>query len=370
MTAQHSPIAPSSAARRVQCPASTRMEAVFPEVEDTPEAAEGTAAHWAVAEVLAGRLIDIGQIAPNGVVLDQAMCEAADLMYDDIARELAPWGVRPEQGQIEQPVAIPRIHAQSWGTPDYRILLPGILFLYDFKYGHRFVEVFENLQLVEYIAGSTQGQPDTLQIVAKIVQPRSFHKDGPIRTWKTTLGALRALINVCSNAAHEALSTVQEPRMVTGAECRDCKARHACPALQAQGYAAVAVSRQVTPLVLEPAAAALELRTLREARALLEARESGLEEQIKALLKQGKPVPGWALTRGEGRMKWKAPAAQVIAIGKAMNLDLSKPQEVITPTQALDRGLDPAIVAAMAERPPGAATLEPVDSDQIRKVFS
>ncbi len=162
MIGAHSPLPPSSSARRVQCTASTRAEAAHPQGEDGPDAIDGTTAHWGVAEMLEGRLIDVGQIAPpTGVFLTEEMVEAADLMYGDVVAELAPYGMATHHGQVEQRVAIPRVHPQSWGTPDHRVWLPMAqpapythhLLLYDFKFGRRIVDVFENMQLVEYVAG-------------------------------------------------------------------------------------------------------------------------------------------------------------------------------------------------------------------------
>lgn len=373
--AAHSIIAPSSAARRVQCSQSTTLEALFPETEESPEAAEGVGAHWAVSEQVAGRLVDVGQIAPNNVVLTEDMCRAADLMYDDIAAELAPYGLKPSDGQVEQRVAIPRVHPQSWGTPDYWIIVapPGrrpILFIYDFKYGHRIVEAYQNPQLVEYIAGITHGVNDLspgLDIVAKIVQPRAPHREGPVRAWKTTLLDLRALINISSTAAHEALGP--NPRARTGPECRDCRARHACPQLQAAGLAGMDEAKHVVPLKLAPKEAALELAFAREAIELLSARASGLEAQLEAAIKRGEAVPGWRIEHGPGRTQWQRPAAEVIAMGEALGLKLAKPAEPVTPLQAKEAGLDPAIVAAMSRHVPGAAKLVKDDGTLGRRLF-
>lgn len=373
MSGGHSILAPSSAARRVQCPQSTTLEALYPEDEDSEEAREGEAAHWAASEMLAGRLVDPGVVAPNGVVLTDEMCDGADLYYNDVVKTLAPFGLKPEQGQIEQRVAIPRVHPQSWGTPDYRILLQGRpmkLFIWDYKFGHRFVEVFQNLQCVEYVAGCTEGIHDIdpgVEVVVTIVQPRAFHREGPVRRWKTTLVELRALINICSTAAHEALGP--EPRTRLGPECRDCRARHACPTLQEQGYRDMDFARHVTPLDMPAPAAGLELRYVKRAIERLKARESGLEQQLMSAARRGQRTPGWAMQPGESRERWKVPAAQVLEIGKLLHLDLAKPTEAVTPNQARDKGLDPAIVQQLAERPPAAMKLVEDDGSLARKAF-
>ena len=370
----HSIIAPSSSARRVQCPASTTLEAFYPQDgdEDSPEAMEGVAAHWAVSEQLSGRLVEVGQIAPNGIVLDLEMVQAVDAVSDYVTRLLAPHGLRPSDGHVEQHVEIPRVHPLSWGTPDYWIRLPtGAYFILDFKYGHRFVPEFENMQMVEYLAGITDDGTNDLEhnvpIVAVVAQPRSYSSKGALREWLTDRLALRPLINRASSAAHEALGP--NPRAQVGPECRDCRARHACPALQAAAYDAMDEAKVVTPLVLQPTGLSLELRLARRAQELLEARISGLEAQAMAEIKRGGRVPGWWIQHAAGREKWKVPAAQVIAVGSMMGLDLTKPVEPITPNQAREKGLDPTLVATLSTRPPGGAKLVEDDGSETRRIF-
>jgi hypothetical protein len=361
MTA-HSILAPSSAARRIQCPGSTLLEAAYPEAETTPEAAEGEAAHWAAAEMLSGRLVDIGQIAPNGVVLTQEMVEGADLYYDDVVAELKPYGAAPHQGQIEQQIAIPRVHPQSYGTPDYAIWPRfGSLLVYDYKFGHRYVEVYENPQLIEYVAGllhgiTQQGYSDQLiNVTVKIVQPRAYHRSGPIREWSFKASDIRPHINIASNSAHEALGP--EPRQRVGPECRDCRARHACVTLQRAAMRDLDEAGREQPLDLSPAALGLELKMLRAGIARLQARASGLEEQALAQIKRGVSIPGWGVEHGAGRQRWKASPAEVLAVGQMFGLDPAKPVDAITPLQAVAKGLPAEMLTAMAETPRGAAAL-------------
>lgn len=350
------------------------MEMMFPETGDSTEAAEGEAAHWALAEQLHGRLVDVGQIAPNGVALTGEMCDAADRVSDYLTRLLQHAGLRPSDGHIEARVQIPRVHAMSWGTPDYWVWLPTAprtLVVLDFKFGHRYVDEFENLQLVEYIAGITDGVSDVLdggiEILAVIAQPRSYSSRGAIREWRTTLQDLRALINICSSAAHEALGP--GPRTRVGPECRDCRARHACPALQQAGYAAMDEAKHVTPLVMDTAAMALELKLAKRAAALLQARIGGLEEQALATLKAGGSVPGWKVEHASGREVWAKPPGEVIAVAKMLGVDVQKRIDAITPKQALEAGLHPEVVKSMARRTTGGASLVEDDGSNARRIF-
>lgn len=354
---------------------STTAEARYPEEQETPEQMEGTAAHWGLERTLNGHTVGLGEIAPNGVPLSQEMIEAIDLFYEDVARELAPHGLRPEQGQIEKPLRIKRVHDLSWGTPDYRIWLPGWhLLMYDFKFGRRYVEVFENPQMIEYVAGSldeaqaTWGILDTqIRVTVKIVQPRSYHRDGPIRSWSFAASDIRALVNKSFNAAHEALGP--NPVARVGDECRDCRARHACPTLQAAGYIGCDLAGNAQPFDLPPEAMALEHRMLKKYLKLMEARASGLETQLLALAKSGARTPGYRIEHGLGRERWTIDDAQVVAIGQALGVNVAKPVEAMTPKQAVKAGLPEAVLAGIVTTPRGEAQLVEDDGSFTRRIF-
>ncbi len=371
----HSPLPPSSSARRVQCSASTTAEARYPETEESPEAAEGTAAHWAVAEMLAGRLVDVGLIAPNGVFLTDEMIEAADLMYDDVHRELAVHGMKSEiHGVIEQRVAIPRIHPLSWGTPDFRAWLPGNhLLLYDFKFGYRTVDVFENWQLMEYVAGCIGELPPGVldmhvRVTVKIVQPRAHHRDGPIRSWTFMGDDIRGELNIASAAAHEALGP--NPQYRVGAECRDCAARHACVTLQRAALTACDVAGAAQPFDLPPPALALEYRTLMRHRTLLDARISGLEQQALSMIKRGAALPGLRVEHGAGRERWTIPDTEVIALGQMLAVNVANPPKAMTPKQAVAAGLPPSVLPGLVNTPRGEAKLVEDDGSIGRRIFA
>lgn len=370
-------IRPSGAARRIQCTASVAMEARYPE-PDSPEALDGQASHWAAACLLTigAPTPEVGHTAPNGVILTQEMLLGARLFADHVKATLGQdWHLR---AFVERTIPIPSVHPQCQGTPDVYAWVNGpggrlVLHVFDYKFGFRYVEVFQNPQCVDYVAGAldeVKGRISDLEVdvVVHIVQPRSYHRDGSIRKWSMSAGDLRAHINVSSNAAHEALGP--SPRFRVGEECRDCSARHACPELQSKGYAAASLARMTQPLELPPAALALELRMLQDAQHLLKARIEGLLGQAEGLIVQGQRVPGYIREQGQGREYFTVPAAQVIALGSLMGKDLAKPQETITPRQARELGMDPALLAPIVERRPGKFEVQRIDDADLAKIFS
>lgn len=375
----HSVVAPSAGARRIQCSASVLMEQQFPESEDDrQDAAEGEASHWAGAELLAGRLPDEGDRAPNGVVLTVEMLEGADLYADDVTRALAKYGLKPADGAIEQRVEIHAVHPLCFGTPDFRAWVPAhvrperrpLLKLWDYKFGHRYVEVHENVQCIEYVSGclGATNLPDwEVDVEITIVQPRSYHPSGPVRRWAFRGDQTRAHINRSSNAAHEALGP--NPKAHVGPECRDCRARHACQTLQRAAADACDVAGTAQPFGLSTAALGVELRMLKRAEELLKARIAGLEQQALAAIRSGVSVPHWGVERSSGRREWSKPAAEVFALGAMFGLDLQKPAEPITPLQAVQRGIPEALLGTFSETKPGAVKLVPDTGSKARQIF-
>lgn len=382
----HAFLAPSSAHRWVLCPGSAAMEAAYPEQGDKPDAAEGTAAHWVVEQMLTGHTVALGAFAPNGVAITAEIWESAQVMYDDVTETLGPtW---PSLIVIERPVRIPRVHAQlNYGTPDVRAWVDRpaegrkTLYAWDFKHGHSYVDAFENWQLIDYTAGLLSEANDfngaaglpafsetNIDVVLRVVQPRAYHPDGPVREWRTTADALRPYVFRLSMAAEEATGDNPPCKPVASA-CEHCTARHACTALQTAVYRGMDIAKRAQAAELSPAALGLELRLLAEATALIEARKSGLEEQAEAVIRNGQSVPHWTMQRGTAREVWEKPHAEVIALGQMMGLDLRKPPEAITPTQAKAKGLPASLVSQYSIRPAGSMKLVLDDGSAARKVF-
>lgn len=373
----HCLIPPSHSARRIQCSASTGLQASLPPEEDSDDAKEGTAAHWAVSETLAGRLVDAGEMAPNGIFLTTEMMQGADMISDDIVRELKPFGLEPHQGCIEKTIQNKRVHAESWGTPDYFIVIAQpedrfVVYLYDYKFGYTQVSVFENAQLIEYAAGILDSLPwatpdVNVEFRFRIAQPRAFHRDGAIRRWDVNASDLRGHINIAHAAAHAALGP--NPVARTGDECLNCRARAVCSTLQTSTYRIADEAKKPQPLELPPVALGIELSMLRKAQKLLDARVSGLEEQALSQIRAGANVRFFAVQHSAGREQWSVPAEQVLAVASVMGLDVAKPREPMTPNQAREKGLDPAIVAQFSKRSPGAAKLVEQDDTDAKRIF-
>jgi hypothetical protein len=364
----HAPLPPSSAHLWHQCHGWRRMqEQIEPLPEDDSRAAEGTAAHWAVSEVLSGRQVDVGIIAPNGVALDLEMCEGADLMDDAVGPERSSL-------RVESAVHCAYVHpTDNWGTPDAWRLHGGYLDVWDYKYGHRHVAAVGNWQLVNYAAAVVmllrlqQADAAGIRVRMHIVQPRGYHGGGPVRTWEVSVTELTDLareLMVSARANDPACSSPCTPHL----DCRDCKARHACEALQAASLRDAEEAYPPLPLVLSDTALVRQRRVLAAGIELMKARLSGLDDQATAILKAGRPLEGLALESSPGRLTWSKPVSEVIALGVMCGVDLGKPS-AITPTQAIKAGLPTDLVAEYATRPAGHLRLVEDDGSAARAAF-
>jgi hypothetical protein len=352
------------------------MNRLYPK-PDTPESMEGTAAHWVFAEMLAGRIVCEGLIAPNGVVVTEEMIEGGELVVDTVrARMPAEIFGAPH---IEEPVAIPIIHPDCWGTPDIWGFAHSTMTLevLDYKFGHRFVDEYENDQGVAYTAGILDrlaeyfGQnvgllDQAIKVNFTVIQPRCFYKGKSVRTWSVLASELRAHINILASAAGVALGP--NPPAVTNSECVDCPGRHACPALQKAAYSDAEFAVQSSPVELPPAAASLELRMLERSLDRLQSRVEGMREAVAAYGRQGHVTPYHKLEQGYGRQQWTLPTDQVLAMGSLMGVDLSKPG-VKTPKQAIKSGVDEAVIKAYSVTPLGSIKLIPDNPADARRVF-
>lgn len=365
----HAFLAPSAAARWVRCALSASLEAAYPESEASPQSLEGTAAHWAVEMLLRGTPVAVDTQAPNGVAITQEMLEGAQLVRDDIVRVL---GIDYQSRLfIEHRVEIPRVHPQNWGTPDYRAWgrLPDgrlKLWIWDYKFGHGIVEAFENWQLIDYVAGClSEAKLDGLQeqntvVDMRVIQPRAYHRDGTVRSWMVLASDLRGHINRLAMAAEDATS-IKPTASPHPEACENCKGRHACEALQRAAYFAADRGQEFGALELTPHAMGLELKALKRAQALLDARVTGLEAEVEATIKRGQMVPFWMRESSPGRLAWNKPAVEVLALGTMLGVDFAKPVEPITPTQAKAaakaKQIPESIIDSFASRPAGTTKL-------------
>lgn len=398
---------PSSLALIHACNASLQLQESVPPQAPSEEKAEGTAAHWVARRYAAGYAHEL----PVGAKFHS---EGRDWeVTRDMATGAATYarvvgGYHPDL-HIEESVEVPEIHeTECRGTPDSFRYFPdareayiveatlgqcpeglpahkfaaGILKLVrlpDYKFGHRDVEVFENEQLTAYAFGVLRklglSHFDTdLYIEMILVQPRSYHRDGPVRIWRIQAAQLVELRNKLRESVYAALGP--NPTARTGTHCLDCEARYVCKTLQYASMRIVEFSQTAERVDLPPDAVGVELAIIDDAMALLKARRTGLAAQAETLARLGHLVPNYHMEPGESNLTYfdNVDVPELLALGDLVGVNLRRTQslkdQVVTPTQAIALGIDREVMKSYAHRPPGKTKLVRDDSTTARKVFS
>jgi hypothetical protein len=342
------------------------LEALYPE-QDSDRAKEGTLAHavWAAMQM--------GKPIPDGAT--EEMLDGAEMMKDTVDAILSKCNpaIKPNVEHTLNRGNRTLFNDNNWGTPDCTInnVPHQTRYVIDYKFGHRYVSPFENWQLLNYLILDMSNSisstiEEGIECHLIIVQPRSYHPDGPVREWVVMSDELWVYREILERQA--AKSQLPSPPSKTNADCRDCNARHACATLQVAAYEAVEVSATASAFNMPVEAQGRELALLTSAVSMLEARISGLETEVLTQIKQGAQVVGWTSKQGSGRKKWNMPVEEVLSLGQMMGIDVSKPG-LLTPAQAVKAGLSADVVDSYSITPVGEVKLLRDTGAFTRKIF-
>lgn len=380
MSGEHSILPPSSAHIWRYCTGWVQNADQFPQPE-TEAQLNGSATHEVGALLIEqglrggiGRTLQIGDQASNGAIVAAEMVECAELWASTFLREHSS---RVTKGGIkrgvETRVQCPGIHPESFGTVDSWLFDPDpndpTLIIDDCKGGHVHVNAFENWQMINYANGiinELNPKQENISVWFRIIQPFSYHSDGPVRTWKTTLRALQSRYwPELAAAAREAMGP--DAKLTTGHHCRRCHLRANCPAALQCGLSLYETVMAPVMQQMSPEALGLQFSIIDRAMEQLKALSTGFEEQVKALIKSGTTVPGWHMVPTAGREKWHKPMNEVIAMSGLFGVDLVK-KELVTPNQARKAGIPNEIIAAYSSRNTGLE-LVPENTSMVRQIF-
>lgn len=389
---RHSVLGFSDAARWVACPGSVLLSLHYPETDEGKASEQGRALHDLAQKMIAEGTIGrgdspsredtvgsfIGDIEIDGEGFDAAR------MYADhcigIVRSAGKFG--GDNLWLESKVAAPEIHKAAWGTVDFALYdaHEHRLHVADAKFGWEIHEVEGNWQLtgyaesiVEALEQRTRGfDRDALDVELTIVQPFPWHRDGRIRTERITGAALAERAATMRASAHEALpSTNHEPRTVAGPHCKHCPARIGCATHRQAALSALDVSYGLQRADLPVAELGAEWRELSRARDRLVERLTALEESIIGHLQSGKSVEGCAIEVSTGRETWTTDNTTTISLFERMGYDVKKPDQPLTPNQAIkEAGAPRELVRQFTTTPKRGFKLVPAEKSLAVKAFS
>lgn len=356
--------------RVMACAGSHLLEADIPdeEHEQTDAAKEGDAAHWCAVEIFknGGELGKPGKKAANGWATDKDMWDyAADYVAAVMQRPIGATLKLETTAHWQATEAIRircKIDANGYDADTKT------LYIDDFKYGWRPVEVEDNWQLIAYAIGVVRSMADAPpeRVVLSIFQPRPFHLDGKHRSVTLTLAELAALHDRIIARLNNLGGS-----LTTGEHCTYCKAAAAgkCVAIRTASFNAVDLTTKALKSDITEEDHARELLIMQRAEKLLKQRVEWLEDLAVARMKKGAIIPGWTLKKSYGQNAWNS-EKDLRAIAKETGVKLFD-RVPVTPAEAIRRGVDEDMVKAHTTRPErGVKLVKGSSAKEAEKVFT
>jgi len=332
MTAHSTVVGGSTAARRIGCPASYKLEARLPPGPNSVYAQEGTALHE-LMRLAVGEGKEPLNLLPFTHSQDDWSYTVTQDIWDRLGEPalaafdkfLEDEGIPPTLAVIgtEERVDFPGIEG-AFGTADVSVLTAGTLYVIDWKFGSHIVKAEKNAQLQFYAAGlrgRVSGKPES--VVYVIIQPAN--PDGGIDVWRSTSEELDAYIEELTEAVKEATES-ENPRSAIGRWCDFATCRAICPAR-------LNAAKELAKLKSAPTSDEVNYAALLELAELVKPLCDAVYAMAHSAATEGVKIPGWALVakRSAGR-EW---ALGEKAIAKLMRqnrvcMDVWKPRKMIT----------------------------------------
>ena len=296
--ATHSLTGASGAHRWMRCPGSVALAKRFRfERRDSKESAEGTAAHEALATVLRNPEMEPWELAGmtfGEFTVDDDMLDAVKTGVD-VCRSLITPAV---QVLLETNISHRAIEGFR-GTVDFGTVTDSLLNVVDYKHGAGVVvECERNPQMMYYAYGILLKHPSVKHVTLRIVQPRAYHDDGPVRRWKTTAKEIHTWAETELIPAME--RTRREVSFDAGPHCRFCPAKLVCPMLRSLFEAACTTDARDIPQ-MDSATLGECYRLTAPVRMICKA----IDDEVTHRLHQGETVPGTKLVKRRADRTWK-----------------------------------------------------------------
>jgi RecB family exonuclease len=332
----HAKLSASGAHRWMNCPGSVKAEEGFAD-RSSIFADEGTLAHAVCEQALthnqgadeASMIVGPGMIASMPHLegcIDQAFLDACQMYIDYVRAQ--PGDQRMYEVRVDFSQWVP----EGFGTSDVVILDGNTVRIIDLKFGKGVqVDAEKNPQPLLYALGVFNDfgwLADVDQFEMHIVQPRLDHISVSI----ISRGELMKFGELASMAAELALRD-DAPRVPGDKQCRFCKAKATCPALYSM--TANAIMSEFEDLDLKPTNTLNDdqLRRALEAKPLIEAWLSSVEQLIMQRIAEGGEFPGFKIVEGRSLRQWKDDERLVVTLERMLG-ERAYAKKMISPAQA------------------------------------
>lgn len=385
MSGTHAKLSPSGAHRWMRCPGSVALEAQFPD-DSSVFAAEGTLAHLLASDELDGvkpareRIGEQHTVDGFDFTVDKVMVAYVE-DYVKLVREYAEGGVL----LVEQKVPIGHLTGEegATGTSDAVIVHAneGRLTIVDLKYGMGVrVMAADNEQAMMYALGALERYDqlaDFTDVCMVIHQPRL---NSVAEHWIRVddLMAFAKKVQDAAGGVYAAINSRQFPAIPWESsflapgekQCKFCKAKSVCPALQA------IVDETADEEATADDFADLGDNALAVAMGRVELIEQwckGIRAEVERRLTKGLEVPGYKLVEGrKGNRAWSNAKDAEKRLSAVLKRDEMYEEKFISPATA-EKLLkkDPeglALLEELTHRPEGKLSVAPVTDARPVKV--
>lgn len=353
----HSKMGGSAAHRFLNCTGSTALLAQLKidGVRDDPDwTRDGTQAHELAARAL-DTDVDAWELVHAYPELNALNATQAVQVYLDYVRS------RPGRRRVEVKIHLPELSPYMFSTLDAELVpVSGaddlVLEIVDYKHGEGiYVEVEENDQLKYYACMAVMEDPtfypDGGRVRLTIAQPRITWADNQVRSWDTTVGALKAwLYDVLLPAMR---LEAKDMHLQMGEWCRFCPAKLVCPPHRQAFDAFAGATTELTELSDEVLGRDYLLS------ATVRMRIKAIENEVIRRRMGGVDIPGTKIVRSKSSREWKEGAehASVERFGPAA---YTVPQ-VLSPAQMETLPDGKAFVAEWCYTVDNGYTVAPLD---------
>lgn len=224
----HSPLGASGAERWMNCPGSVALlkALTLPPSDDPTYRSEGTSAHEAGYFCLV-KGMDAWEVIGEKFgkhEITHEMSIAIQVYIDEVHSLITPTA----KVYYEFGIDAPEFHKDFYGTLDNGIVDGITLFINDYKHGEGImVDVEYNPQIMYYAYGLLRHHPEVENIELRIIQPRGFHPEGPVRKWVCPAEHIRQWAERELKPAMD--RTELDHDLDAGPWCRFCPAKLVCP---------------------------------------------------------------------------------------------------------------------------------------------
>ncbi|QEF98179.1 PD-(D/E)XK nuclease superfamily protein [Stieleria maiorica] len=353
----HSKFSASGTDRWLACPASVEEPSV--ESKSSEYAAEGTVAHalaehcWMLGVPPSEFIGQPRSCDGYTITIDTEMAEAVQI-YLDVLED----ATESATGVVETRIEHSKL-AGFGGTLDFGV--PAQQHIIDFKYGAGVtVEAEGNAQLSSYalLFCDYFQNGRILDTEITIVQPRTNHPDGPIRSWK----ADREYLADFYERVSKVINGVRAEELHAGDHCRWCPRAVNCPELSELTLRMAKSDFDADQMTPDKAAEVLAMR--KAVKTYIE----GVEAWVKGRLELGDSIPGYKLVDTYHNRKYAIDENEIVR--RCRNKKFGKKQiyetRLMSPAQ-LEKVVGKELVTGMVERPHKGTTVVP-ESDRRKAV--